>query len=645
MERPLERRATTRTAVVWETCRRRLEQGGAGQAVLDIGGGTGGFAVRVAGLGHHVTVVDPSPDALAALDRRAREHGVADLVTGLQGDLAGVIDLVPAGGADLVLCHGVLGLVDDPLDALAVIGRLLRAGGALSLLVSQRHAAVVGRAMAGHFAQARDLLEGVAQPGDQEHRFTADEVRSLLDDGGFTLEEMHAVRVFTDLVPSALLDLEPGAVDGLLDLERAVADRPEYLSLAAQLHAVAVRGPLVSAPDERSSACRILHVDMDAFYASVAIRDRPELQRVPVVVGGGHRGVVLSANYPARAFGVRSGMSGRRAHELCPQAVRLAPDFRDVETVSRSVMEIFRAVTPLVEAYSLDEAFLDVSGAVRRLGPPHRIGEHIRARVHDEQRIDCSVGVAASVSVAKLASRRAKPDGVLVVPPECVVDYLHPLDVGELFGIGPRTRERLHRLGLVSVGDVAHTPRPTLQLLVGRALGAQLHRLAWGNDRTTVTPRRSAHDPERSMGAEETFGHDVADRAVISRELLRLSGKVTARMRRVRVAGRTVALRVRYSDFTTLTRSRTLPDPTDVGTEVHAEALRLYDALPGHRLRIRLVGVRVEGLVPLERAHRQLRIDEREHGWPDADRAVDRIHQRFGRGTVRPAALLGGDRP
>jgi S-adenosylmethionine-dependent methyltransferase len=241
MDRPIERRAATRTAVVWDACRRRLEAGGAAQTVLDVGGGTGGFAVRVAALGHRVTVVDPSPDALAALARRARERGVAELVTGVQGDLAGVVDLVPAGGADLVLCHDVLGLVDDAVDALAVLGRLLREGGALSLLVGQRHAAVVGRAMAGHFAQARELLAGVAQVGEHEHRFTADEVRSLLADAGFALEELHAVRVFTDLVPSALLDLEPGAVDGLLELERAVADRPEYLTLAAQIHAIATR--------------------------------------------------------------------------------------------------------------------------------------------------------------------------------------------------------------------------------------------------------------------------------------------------------------------------------------------------------------------------------------------------------------------
>src|SRR3954451_18734109 len=163
---------------------------------------------------------------------------------------------------------------------------------------------------------------------------------------------------------------------------------------------------------------------MDAFYASVAIRDRPELHAVPVIVGGGHRGVVLSANYPARAYGIRSGMPGRRAHELCPQAVRISPDFRDFDTVSRSVMETFRRVTPLVEAYSLDEAFLDVSGASRRLGTPLQVAQWLRAQVFDEQRITCSVGLARTVSVAKLASRRAKPDGVLVIRPDLMIEYL-----------------------------------------------------------------------------------------------------------------------------------------------------------------------------------------------------------------------------
>ena len=262
---------------------------------------------------------------------------------------------------------------------------------------------------------------------------------------------------------------------------------------------------------------------MDAFFASVAIRDRPELAEVPVIVGGGHRGVVLAANYPARKYGVHSALPMTRARRLCPDAVVLSPDYTDFESVSSSVMEIFRQVTPMVEAVSIDEAFLDVSGATRRLGSPLRIAEHIRARVADEQRVTCSVGVAGSVSVAKLASRRAKPDGVIVVPPREVTRFLHPLDVGELYGVGEKTREQLNRLGLHTVGDVAHTPLTTLQRGIGVAAGTQLHHLAWGTDRRTLTPRRATQDPDKSMGADETFGRDTDDPAVVLRELLRLS--------------------------------------------------------------------------------------------------------------------------
>ncbi|MBO9520327.1 MAG: methyltransferase domain-containing protein [Nocardioidaceae bacterium] len=239
LERPLERRASIRTAVVWEAVSALLD-GAEGQRVLDIGGGTGGFAVRVAELGHRVTVVDPSPDALAALDRRARERQVENRIVGQQGDLAGLDELVEEGSVDLVLCHEVLGLVDDAEAALATIGRVLRPGGRLSLLVSQRHAAVLARAMAGHFTQARDLLDGpVDGAGAGERRFTAEELEELLAATGFTVSDVHGIRVFADLVPSTLLDLEPGAIGGLIDLERAVAGRPEYRTTAAQLHVLA----------------------------------------------------------------------------------------------------------------------------------------------------------------------------------------------------------------------------------------------------------------------------------------------------------------------------------------------------------------------------------------------------------------------
>jgi DNA polymerase-4 len=394
----------------------------------------------------------------------------------------------------------------------------------------------------------------------------------------------------------------------------------------------------------------ILHVDMDAFYASVATRDRPELQDVPVIVGGGYRGVILSANYHARAYGVRSGMPSVRARRLCPHAVRVSADYDTFSTVSSAVMENFRRITPQVEVVSLDEAFLDVRGSTRRLGSPLEIAEQLRATIHDEQGINCSVGVAASISVAKLASRRAKPDGVVVVPPEEITSFLHPLDVGELYGVGEKTQAMLHRLGLITVGDVAHTPLRTLQRAVGDGLGSMLHDLAWGSDSREVSPGRvSAHsfghsgmggDPEQSMGAQETFGRDMDDREVILRELLTLTAKVASRMRVAEVAGRTVSITVRFADFTTITRTRTIPEATDVTQEIYRAAVRLYDALGLQRARLRLVGVRVEGLVPRTTVQRQGVLGERERGWPDADRAVDRATRRFGSAAVRPASLI-----
>ncbi|MBC2933520.1 DNA polymerase IV [Nocardioides sp. zg-1228] len=379
---------------------------------------------------------------------------------------------------------------------------------------------------------------------------------------------------------------------------------------------------------------------MDAFFASVALRERPDLVDQPVVVGGSGRGVVLAANYVARGYGIRSALPMARVRRLCPHVVVLAPDYATFAGVSASVMETFRDVTPVVEAMSLDEAFLDVRGATRRLGEPREIAERLRATIHDEQGITCSVGVAASVSVAKVASRRAKPDGVVVVPPAEVASFLHPLDVGELFGVGEKTRTVLRRAGLLTVGDVAHTPLPTLQQTLGRHLGRHLHQLAWGTDRSELSATPGPHEPERSMGADETFARDTADREVVVRELLRLSARVTGRMRAAGVVGRTITLRVRFADFTTITRSRTMPEVTDVTVEVHRAVTRLYDALRLRRERLRLVGVRVEGLVPRAMVQRQLVLGEPEHGWAEADRAVDRATRRFGAAAVRPASLV-----
>jgi DNA polymerase-4 len=383
--------------------------------------------------------------------------------------------------------------------------------------------------------------------------------------------------------------------------------------------------------------CHVLHVDMDAFYAAVELRSRPDLVGLPVIVGGdGSRGVVLSATYEARTHGVHSAMPMMRAKRMCPQAVVLPPHHELYAEASRGVMAIFSSITPLVEPLSLDEAFLDVAGARRRWGSARQIGELIRARVRDEQGVTCSVGVAATKFVAKLASVRAKPDGLVVVAPDDVVAFLHPLPVGALWGVGERTEAVLDQLGLRRIGDIANTPVSTLVRALGPAAGAHLHALSWGRDPRRVTPQ----EPDRSTGAEETFARDVDDPDVVRRHLLALSGKTAARMRHAGHVGRTISIKVRFADFTTITRSRTLRDPTDVARVIYDTAVALYDALGLQRARIRLVGVRVEGLAARDATPRQLDFDGRDEEWRAAESAADRAVARFGRGAVQPATLV-----
>jgi DNA polymerase-4 len=388
-------------------------------------------------------------------------------------------------------------------------------------------------------------------------------------------------------------------------------------------------------PDD--TGCTVLHVDMDAFYASASLLSRPELVGTPVIIGGGgNRGVVLSATYEARRFGVASAMPMSRARRLCPQATVIAPDHHLYSQISAAVMATFDTITPLVEPLSLDEAFLDVAGSVRRLGNPARIGQLIRDTIHDEQGITCSVGVAPTKFVAKLASGLAKPDGLVVVPRDEVVTFVQQLPVGALWGVGDKTEETLLRLGLHTVADIAHTPLDTLRRALGDSAGPHLHDLAWGRDPRGVEPVRR----ERSIGSDETFEFDVDDPAHIHRQLLKLSDRTAARVRAAGMLGRTVTIRVRFSDFTTITRSRTLRDPTDVSREIYETARSLYDALGLQRARIRLVGVRMEGLVEGAGAPIQGLLDEPEQGWREADRAVDRASARFGAGSVRPASLI-----
>jgi DNA polymerase-4 len=397
------------------------------------------------------------------------------------------------------------------------------------------------------------------------------------------------------------------------------------------------RGHAFAGSSGDDSGCTVLHVDMDAFYASVELRTRQDLVGTPVIVGGlGSRSVVLSATYEARAFGVHSAMPMSRARRLCPQAVVLEPHHESYAESSRGVMEVFRSITPLVEPLSLDEAFLDVEGAQRRLGPPRQIAELIKARIVDEQGITCTVGVATTKFVAKLASARAKPDGLLVIPRDEVIAFLHPLPVGALWGVGEKTEEALTRLGLRTIGDIANTAEQTLSRALGPAAGSHLHALSWGRDERDVVP----HEPDKSIGAEETFARDVDDPAVIRRELLRLSERTAARLRSTGHVGRTISIKIRFADFTTITRSRTIKDPTDVARLVYETACGLYDALGLQRARIRLVGVRVEGLSQTDETPRQLAIGGAGEEWRAAEQAADRAAARFGAGAVRPAALV-----
>jgi len=404
----------------------------------------------------------------------------------------------------------------------------------------------------------------------------------------------------------------------------------------SQLNRGTAPGPQSGGGPDDDADCPILHVDMDAFFAAVELIDRPELRGRPVIVGGSNRGVVLSATYEARHAGVHSAMPMSQARRVCPQAVVLPPSRDKYSVVSRGVMQIFRDITPQVEPLSIDEAFLDVSGAIRRLGRPASIGADIRARVEATYGITCSVGVASTKFVAKLASTTIKPDGLLVVPHDRVIEFLHPLPVGALWGVGGRTEQVLRGLGLRTVGDLAHTPVRSLQSALGDAAGAHLYALAWGRDDRSVTPG----EVERSIGAEHTFDRDVDDPTRVRSELLRLSERVAARSRSAGRVGRTVSIKIRRADFTTVTRSRTLAQPTDVAREVYAAVITLYEDLGIGRARLRLVGVRLEGLQSGENRAQQLLLDAPELGWREAEQAVDRAVARFGPDVVRKARLV-----
>ncbi len=382
------------------------------------------------------------------------------------------------------------------------------------------------------------------------------------------------------------------------------------------------------------STATILHVDMDAFFASVAERDDPSLKGKAVVVGAGARGVVLSANYLARTYGIRAAMPVGKAQRLAPNAIFIPPSHSRYGEVSGHIMEIFQEFTPHVEPISVDEAFLDVTGSQKLLGTGRQIATAIRARVEKQEGITCSVGIAPSKFIAKLASDRCKPNGMLEIPVDRILNFLHPLPVSAIWGVGPKTTETLERLGLRTVADIANTPRATLIRALGEASGAAIFELAWGRDyRDVVTS-----EPEKSISAAETFGRDIDDPEIILQEFLRLTEKATARLRARSLFAKTISIKVRFADFTTINRSKTLPLAIDSAHETYEVVKGLYQALRHERVRLRLVGVSLENLEP--QAPEQLVLGSRERGWREAEGAMDKAQARFGAGTVRPGRLV-----
>jgi len=381
------------------------------------------------------------------------------------------------------------------------------------------------------------------------------------------------------------------------------------------------------------NASSILHIDMDAFYASVAELDHPELRGKAVIVGGGTRGVVLSANYAARKYGIRAAMPVARAKRMAPKAIFVSPDHHRYSEISSKVMAIFSDFTPLVEPLSLDEAFLDVSGAQKLIGTPREIATKIRARVQSECGITCSVGIGPNKFIAKLASQHCKPNGLLEIRPDRIIEFLHPLPVSAIWGVGPKTNEVLERLGLHTVSDIAITPKATLIRALGEASGEHLYELAWGRDERDVI----VEEPDKSISNAETFDHDEDDPEIILAGLLALTEKASSRMRERELFAKTISIKIRFANFTTITRSKTLPLPISSSHEIYNVVRKLWQNLNLDRARIRLVGVELSNLC--DDAPEQLILGAREKGWREAERAADAARNRFGDEKVKPARL------
>jgi DNA polymerase-4 len=382
------------------------------------------------------------------------------------------------------------------------------------------------------------------------------------------------------------------------------------------------------------SSATILHADADAFFASVEQRDAPALRGRPVIVGGG---VVLAASYEAKAHGVRTAMGGRRALRLCPDAIVVPPRMAAYTEASKALYALFEDTTPSVEGLSIDEAFLDVRGMERIAGTPREIAVRLRERARERIGLPLTVGIARTKFLAKVASAVAKPDGLLVVPPERELAFLHPLPIERVWGIGPATAEKLHHRGIVTVGDLARVPEPTLSVMLGRAAGRHLHALANNRDPRRVLPRRR----RRSIGSQHAFGLRRASIDQLDTELVAIVDRVTRRLRAARRVGRTVVLRLRFGDYTRATRSLTLRHPTARTPTVLAAARSLLAAAQPliARRGLTLIGLTIANLdddLPLQLC---LPLDADDSGLLDA--ALDEIGNRYGAAAVTRGVLVG----
>lgn len=380
---------------------------------------------------------------------------------------------------------------------------------------------------------------------------------------------------------------------------------------------------------------------MDAFFASVEVLTRPDVAGKPAVVAhDSPRSVVTSATYEARALGVRSAMPLAMAKQLAPGLIVLEPHMPTYREYSRKVMAVFHEFTPLVEQLSIDEAFLDVSGAIKLFGPPETIAQKIKDRVREQTGLPCSVGLASTKFVAKLASTQSKPDGLLVIEDERTLDFLHPLPIDALWGVGKKTAEVLRKRGIHTVADVAHTPVDSLVSALGASAGQHLHNLAWAKDPRPVSTERV----DKSIGKEHTFGADVTDVDKLTATLLAQADTVAAQLRADFIEARTIGLKVTFSDFESVTRSRTVPEPTSVGREIHKVVCELLDELQIGSRAVRLIGVRATSFVQAGTQPLSL-WDEDVDPWKDAEIAVDEVTKKFGKDSVRPASLMRNIEP